>query len=397
MLGVTVFADGGSRGNPGVAGSGSVVMDSKGHELRALSFFVGKTTNNVAEYQALINGLTAARELGATHCQVYMDSKLVVEQMSGRWKIKHPDMQKKAAVAHRLIGEFDEFSIQWVPRKKNARADELANIAMDAGQKGAKPGFVGDEVAPQPAGTGAATPPAPEAAQKSEPSESAGQSELAKTALAPRNNEWVGATGEALTIILVRHGQTQMSVDKQYSGLTDAPLTELGRKQAQRAASYFEGKHIDAVISSPLARAQQTADAIARAAGVAVHTDDALREVDFGAWEGLTFAQAHEKDPELHSAWLGDPKVVPPQGESLEQVCKRTKSFVTKAKKTWAGKTIVVVSHVNPIKAIVRTALGAPSKSLARMHLDLASVSEVQFYGDGPSLMRLFNSTAHLG
>ena len=158
-------------------------------------------------------------------------------------------MQKKAAVAHRLIGEFDEFSIQWVPRKKNARADELANIAMDAGQKGAKPGFVGDEVAPQPAGTGAATPPAPEAAQKSEPSESAGQSELAKTALAPRNNEWVGATGEALTIILVRHGQTQMSVDKQYSGLTDAPLTELGRKQAQRAASYFEGKHIDAVIS----------------------------------------------------------------------------------------------------------------------------------------------------
>ena len=119
--------------------------------------------------------------------------------------------------------------------------------------------------------------------------------------------------------------------------------------------------------------------------------------MDFGAWEGLTFAQAHEKDPELHSAWLGDPKVVPPQGESLEQVCKRTKSFVTKAKKTWAGKTIVVVSHVNPIKAIVRTALGAPSKSLARMHLDLASVSEVQFYGDGPSLMRLFNSTAHLG
>ena len=374
MLGVTVFADGGSRGNPGIAGSGSVVLDSRGEELRAISHFVGKTTNNVAEYQALINGLTAALELGATHCQVFMDSQLVVEQMSGRWKIKHPDMQAKAKIAHELIGKFQQFSILWVPRKKNARADELANIAMDAGEKGAEPGFVGEP----------------------EPAEQRVQPEPAKAAHAPANKDWVGATTEGLTIYLVRHGQTEMSVKKQYSGLSDPALTELGRTQASRVATFFEGTHIDAVISSPQKRAQETARGIADVAGVAVHTDDALREVDFGAWEGLTFAEAHERDPELHADWLGDPTIAPPDGESLDAVYRRSKRFVTKAQKTWAGKTIVVVSHVNPIKAIVRLALRAPGKSVSCMHLDLASVSTVQFYADGPSLMTLFNSTQHL-
>jgi len=383
MLGVTVFADGGSRGNPGIAGSGSVVLDSRGEELRAISHFVGKTTNNVAEYQALINGLTAALELGATHCQVFMDSQLVVEQMSGRWKIKHPDMQAKAKIAHELIGKFQQFSILWVPRKKNARADELANIAMDAGEKGAEPGFVGE---PEPA----------EQRVQPEPAEQRVQPEPAKAAHAPANKDWVGATTEGLTIYLVRHGQTEMSVKKQYSGLSDPALTELGRTQASRVATFFEGTHIDAVISSPQKRAQETARGIADVAGVAVHTDDALREVDFGAWEGLTFAEAHERDPELHADWLGDPTIAPPDGESLDAVYRRSKRFVTKAQKTWAGKTIVVVSHVNPIKAIVRLALRAPGKSVSCMHLDLASVSTVQFYADGPSLMTLFNSTQHL-
>ncbi|EEI26968.1 bifunctional RNase H/acid phosphatase [Corynebacterium glucuronolyticum] len=387
MLGVTVFADGGSRGNPGIAGSGSVVKDSHGNELRALSHFVGKTTNNVAEYQALINGLRAALELGATHCQVFMDSKLVVEQMSGRWKIKHPDMQAKAKIAHELINQFEQFSILWVPRKKNARADELANIAMDAGAQGAKPGFVGS-----------AAPSVHPSDPKVAPShpKDAEDTKDRQAAHAPANKDWVGATTEALTIYLVRHGQTEMSVKKQYSGSSDPALTELGRTQASRVATFFEGTNIDAVISSPQKRAQETARGIADMAGVAVHTDEALREVDFGTWEGLTFAEAHERDPELHAEWLDDPTIAPPDGESLDSVYRRSKRFVTKAQKTWAGKTIVVVSHVNPIKAIVRLTLRAPGKSVSRMHLDLASVSTVQFYADGPSLLTLFNSTAHL-
>ena len=95
---VQIKADGGSRGNPGIAGSGTVLYDASGTVLTSIADYVGTATNNVAEYRALLNGLEAARDLGATEVEVLMDSKLVVEQMSGRWKIKHPDM-KELAVA----------------------------------------------------------------------------------------------------------------------------------------------------------------------------------------------------------------------------------------------------------------------------------------------------------
>jgi len=127
-----VEADGGSRGNPGIAAGGAVVIDAEsGAVLSELGVYMGIATNNVAEYSGLIAGLEAAfeRDAGAS-VHVLMDSKLVVEQMSGRWKVKHPDMQVLARKANALIAGR-EVSFEWVPRLSNSRADAAANESMD--------------------------------------------------------------------------------------------------------------------------------------------------------------------------------------------------------------------------------------------------------------------------
>lgn len=130
---VIVEADGGSRGNPGPAGYGAVVLDPATEEvLVERNEGLGVTTNNVAEYQGLIAGLRAAIELGATEVEVRMDSKLVVEQMSGRWQVKHPAMKPLALEAGRLVREIGAVRFGWIPRARNSRADALANSAMDA-------------------------------------------------------------------------------------------------------------------------------------------------------------------------------------------------------------------------------------------------------------------------
>jgi ribonuclease HI len=130
---LVVEADGGSRGNPGPAGYGAVVLDPDTEEVLAeRAEGLGVTTNNVAEYQGLIAGLRAAIELGASEVDVRMDSKLVVEQMCGRWKVKHPAMKPLALEAGRLVGEIGVVRFEWIPRLRNSRADALANQAMDA-------------------------------------------------------------------------------------------------------------------------------------------------------------------------------------------------------------------------------------------------------------------------
>ncbi len=131
-LKVTVEADGGARGNPGPAGWGAVVREAAtGEILLERSDAIGVATNNVAEYQGLIAGLQAAADLGATEVDVLMDSQLVVQQMSGRWKIKHPGLRPLAAQAAALVRRFRAVTWTWVPRERNRDADRLANEAMD--------------------------------------------------------------------------------------------------------------------------------------------------------------------------------------------------------------------------------------------------------------------------
>ena len=131
---LVVEADGGSRGNPGPAGYGALVRDATtGEVLAEVSESIGRATNNVAEYSGLIAGLRAALAIArGADVEVRMDSKLVVEQMSGRWQIKHPDMRPLAAKARETARALGRVSYTWVPRSRNAHADRLANQAMDA-------------------------------------------------------------------------------------------------------------------------------------------------------------------------------------------------------------------------------------------------------------------------
>ena len=207
---------------------------------------------------------------------------------------------------------------------------------------------------------------------------------------------WAGATGDPTRFLLLRHGQTELSVQRRYSGRGNPPLTALGVRQAMAAATRLSTMEFAAVVCSPLARARQTADAVAGLAGVPVVEVDGLIETDFGDWEGLTFAEAAERDPELHRSWLSDPAVPPPGGESFDEVSARIGQTRDELLDQYAGSTIVVVSHVTPIKTVLRMALEAGPSVLFRLHLDLASLSTAEFYPDGHSSVRLVNDTSHL-
>jgi probable phosphoglycerate mutase len=358
---VVVEADGGARGNPGPAGYGAVVFDTGGAVLAERGERIGFATNNVAEYRGLIAGLEAARDLGATDVAVRMDSKLVVEQMSGRWQIKHHALKPLAATAHEVAAAFDAVTYTWIPRAENAHADRLANEAMDG-----KPSR-----AEQPAPVDTMTP------------------ALADTTAPAR---WTGATGTPTTFLLLRHGQTELSGERRYSGRGDVELTSLGRQQAKAAAARLSAMDFAAVVSSPLARTRQTAAAITD--HVTVH--DGLVETDFGDWERLTFAEASARDPELHGRWIRDPAVAAPNGESFDAVLARVRETRDDLLERYAGETIVVVSHVTPIKSLLRLGLEAGPSLLFRLHLDLASLSVVEWYPDGNASVRLVNDTSHL-
>jgi probable phosphoglycerate mutase len=197
--------------------------------------------------------------------------------------------------------------------------------------------------------------------------------------------------------MLLRHGQTALSVQRRYSGRGNPELTELGNRQAAAAAEYLGQRGgIDAVISSPLQRAYDTATAAAKALELDVTVDDDLIETDFGTWEGLTFAESSERDLELHSRWLRDTSVPPPDGESFDAVALRVSRAQQRILAEHAGRTVLVVSHVTPIKTLLRMALDAGPTILYRLHLDLASLSIAEFYPDGAASVRLVNQTSYL-
>jgi ribonuclease H / adenosylcobalamin/alpha-ribazole phosphatase len=367
---VVIEADGGSRGNPGPAGYGAVVWTAdRSTVLAETKQAIGRATNNVAEYGGLIAGLDDALKLGATEAAVSMDSKLVVEQMSGRWKVKHPDLVELHAQARKLALRFDQISYTWIPRARNSHADRLANEAMDAAA------VVNGGV---------------QEATDAEPAK-------AVATQSPSAPGWTGARGTPTRLLLLRHGQTELSVQRRYSGRGNPDLTEVGRRQAEAAAGYLAQRGgIAAVVSSPLQRAYDTAAAAAKALGLDVTVDDDLIETDFGAWEGLTFTEAAERDPELHRRWLRDTSSTPPGGESFEDVLTRVCRARERIIAAHQGATVLVASHVTPIKMLLRLALDAGPGILYRLHLDLASLSIAEFYSDGASSVRLVNQTGYL-
>jgi probable phosphoglycerate mutase len=372
-----IEADGGSRGNPGPAGYGAVVRDADtGQVLAERAAGLGTATNNVAEYGGLIAGLTAALELDPAEVEVRMDSKLVVEQMSGRWQVKHPSMKPLAREAASLIAQLPAVRFTWIPREKNKHADRLANAAMDAAAKGQ---VWSADPAEEWLAQHDATPSAPEA-----------------PAAPNRLSGWQEAPVPPTTTLLLRHGQTVLSVEKRFSGVGDQALTEIGRAQAAAAAVRLAGSGAVAVVASPVRRARETAQVVAAALGVEPVFDEGFRETDFGDWEGYTFGEVRDKWPRELDAWLASTAVAPPFGESFDQTAIRVRQARDRLLASYGGQTVVVVSHVSPIKTLLRMALDAPPSSLYRMHLDLAALNEIQWFSDGPAVVHSLNDTGHL-
>jgi probable phosphoglycerate mutase len=364
---VVVEADGGARGNPGPAGYGAVVRDAgSGEVLAERSESLGVTTNNIAEYQGLIAGLRAAAQLGAREVDVRMDSKLVIEQMSGRWQIRHPGLRPLAAEAATVVRGFETVRFTWIPRERNRHADALANRAMD-------------EAAGKP----------PKA--RVEPATRAGS--------AP--SSWEPRIDVPTRLILIRHGESELNVERRYSGRDDVPLSANGRAQGRALAARLGAALTDpvaAVVSSPLSRCTETAALVASAlGGLSVQTDDDLIECDFGEWEGRTFAEVRERWSAHLSEWLASPSVAPPGGESFRAVGARVRRVVSRLRDRYPGQTVVVVSHVSPIKLLLRDALDAGDAFLHRLYLSPAGLSIVDSWPDGGIAVRTVNDTAHVG
>lgn len=207
---------------------------------------------------------------------------------------------------------------------------------------------------------------------------------------------WTGQTGTPTRLLLLRHGQTELSVQRRYSGHGDPELTPLGTAQAAGAATRLARvPDIAAVLTSPLRRARQTAEAVAAATGAPLTVRRRLIETDFGKWEGLTFPEARARDPQLHAEWLGSEQVAPPGGESFAAVGRRVTEELADVVREYPGATIVLVTHVTPIKMLLRDALQGGVGVLYRLHLDLAALSIVDFYPDGGASVRLVNDTSH--
>ena len=398
-----VEADGGSRGNPGPAGYGSVVRDAAtGETLVERAEFIGTATNNVAEYRGLLAGLSAARELDpAARVHVRMDSKLVVEQMSGRWKIRHPDMRPLAMRAAAVL-PAGQVTYEWIPRERNKHADRLANEAMDAGGRGER--WDASRSAAERDAHGATVPGPPGPAGDEPAAAAASPSDGARAGADARAARNVAAAppdlGAPTTFVLLRHGETPLTPLKRFSGSggDDPVLSDVGRRQAELVAAALAARGtVQAVVSSPLARCRETAGTVAARLGLEVSVDEGLRETDFGAWEGLTFGEVREKYPDDMNAWLTDPEAAPSGGgESFAAVARRVAATRDALLADHPGRTVLLVSHVTPVKTLVRLALGAPPEALFRMELSAASLSAVAYFADGNASLRLLNETSHL-
>jgi probable phosphoglycerate mutase len=355
-----VEADGGSRGNPGPAGYGALVRDADtGALLAERAASVGRATNNVAEYGGLVAGLEAALSIdpGAS-VEVRMDSKLVVEQMSGRWQIKHPDMKKLAVQARDLARQIGSVRYTWIPRAQNSAADALANSAMDG-----KP--VHRDAGPAPVEI--------EAAETAEP-----------------------APVVTTRTLLLRHGRTAHTPERRFSGSSDLDLSDLGRADAAGAARGLVGRGIDVIVSSPLKRCRQTAGEVAEALDLSISVERDLRELDFGAWEGMSAAEAMAANPLAFRRWRTALDVRPPGGESIVDVSTRVAAARARILEEHAGKTVLLVTHVTPIKLLLAAGLGVGDEIVHRVFLEAASLSEVVWNTDGTSSVRLVNDTSHL-
>ena len=354
----SLTADGGSRGNPGPAGYGSVITEN-GSIIAELYDFIGIATNNVAEYSGLIAGLTAINAIDPdATIDVKMDSKLVVEQMSGRWQIKHADMRSLAQDA-RAAHTPALVTYTWIPRDQNSHADRLANKALD-----------------QEAGGGEII--------------SIRKNYLTERLMSPEI---------ATTIFLIRHGETPLTPFKKFSGSgpLNPELTDIGLAQAELVAKAVAELKPEVIIASPQNRTKQTAEAISRATGLPIDFDEAWIECSFGIWDGMSIEEVKAKYPADYQAFVSSTGFAPPQGESYDAVAVRVDEALEQIVVMYPGQRVVVVTHNGTVKTAAKLAIGAPADSIFHIDISPCSITTISIWpSDGLRALRTLNEQSHL-
>lgn len=384
-----IHADGGARGNPGPAAYGTVVH--VGGELRAEAYeYLGETTNNVAEYSGMIAGLEIVRALAgpAAHgarVLVRLDSKLVVEQMSGRWKIKNAVMRELALRARDVAAGL-QVAFEWIPRAENSAADALVNEALDLAATGvvdpvrrfhpdgSAPAFPADEPVAVQGDLLASVEPARVEPARAEPATLAAEPDL----------------GPATRLILVRHGEAAAGAGafpRPHGAGEGPPLSDAGRAEAAAQATRLEqlGLEDALVVTSPALRCSETAAVIAHALGTRPTADEALVECDFGSWAGLTASDVATEHAEDYALWLRDAAAAPHGGESFADLVDRAHELAVRLRGQHPGQVVVLVTHAALIAALIADALGVDAAAVFRLQPSTGSAGEVNWYADGGS------------
>ncbi|NMM22866.1 MAG: bifunctional RNase H/acid phosphatase [Phycicoccus sp.] len=383
---LVVEADGGSRGNPGLAGYGALVRDAvSGTVIAERAESLGIASNNVAEYSGLVAGLKAALDIDpAAEVVVRLDSKLLVEQMSGRWKIKQPDLRRLALQARDIAASLSDaggsVTYTWVPRAENSAADALANSAMD-----------GKPVSWTNTAELAAQEPSPLAVK--EPSTPTVQ-ELSTDAVGS-----LAGLGTPTRIVLVRHGITDLTAAGKLDGRggPDPSLNAEGRRQARAAAAgvrAFIGDSSAHVITSSLKRAIETGAAIAGELGARAQIDADWDEQNFGDWDDVSMGTLRAHHPQELARFREDPHYSRPGGEAHADLEARVLAGFERART--AGGTVVVASHRKPIMTVLAHVLGIRYDRIWRLATAPASLTCVEVWADGSASVAFVNDTSHL-
>ncbi|KRF22701.1 bifunctional RNase H/acid phosphatase [Phycicoccus sp. Soil802] len=383
---LVVEADGGSRGNPGVAGYGALVRDgASGRVLWEGAAPLGKESNNVAEYSGLIAGLGAVLRIDASaDVEVRMDSKLVVEQMAGRWKIKHPDMRQLALEARDLAAQISaaggSVSFTWIPRERNKDADALSNDGMD-----------GRTIDRMLVGGGAGE-------GEGSSSDAATVAEVVDEVIDPAPSPAPPGPGEGTPtrIVLVRHGVTDFTEASRLDGRggSDPSLNTAGQAQAAaagRATAHLLGGSPARVVTSSLARARETGAAVAEAIGVTPSVDADWDEQDFGDWDGASIPDLVRDQAEALTALRVDAAYARPGGESHDQLAARVVAAFDRV--VAAGGTTVVVCHRKPIMCVLAHVLGIPHDKVWRLAAAPGSLTALEVWPDGNVSVAFTNRT----
>ena len=354
---LVVTADGGSRGNPGPAAYGAVVFEAN-NVLAEVSGKIGVATNNVAEYRGLIAGLEAAHKIDPNaSIEVRLDSKLVVEQMSGKWKIRHPEMRELALQAKK-IHPHELLKFIWIPRESNSHADRLVNEALDGVIASAK-----------------------EPIQLNYLTERLISNEI------------------PTTVYLVRHGETPLTPHRKLSG--DGPLnpalTAKGLMEAELVAQEIAKIAPDVLIASPLQRTMQTAEVISKATGLSVIKDLIWMECSFGVWDGLSIEEVRQQYPAEYAQWLGSTSYAPPEGESYESAQARAIQGLLSLVGEYPGKKICVVTHNGIIKTSLASAMKVDTTAIFNIDVSPCSISSISIWpSDNLMAIRSTNERGHL-